>query len=170
MYFEVTVRTNWQFWKWWYFQASVHSSPMGISFDIMAAFLKWFLYFFVLFGDMFWGCAFVFLRLSAGLSCSCFPGRGAVLRCISLHKSLMSVFNPRIVWKPPSIHTCWSTVNRNRNCVHTHGYNWVIISEALVCCRANVFFFFFSFLWLLYSYFNFHLFLVLISLGVCSLS
>lgn len=36
---EVTVRTNWQFWKLWYFNSYVHILPLGISCAIMVAFV-----------------------------------------------------------------------------------------------------------------------------------
>lgn len=145
------------------FQASVHVLPMGFSHAMMAAFgcFSVLVCFFISWVIPF-GVASLFLKfpnfsfclyLLVALTC-----QTVVLYYMHFHKSVTSVFHPsscgnHLLFTHTHTHTCTCThsaVHRNRNRVHTHRctqiFSWVIILQAPVCCRANIFppsFFFF---------------------------
>lgn len=112
------MRKNWQFWKLWYFQASVHALPMGISCAIMAVFVS-------LFSPL------LFPHWVTSLRHSVF-----VFFCLLISDSL--ICQAKLLYY--SVFT--STVNCNQNWFHTHrctDFVWVIILKAPVCCGANLF-------------------------------
>lgn len=148
MYFEVTARTNWQFWKLWYFKHLCMYCPWA------SAVLYWLLlavfrFCFSSLSDIFYKVASLFLNIflfSVPPNCSDFSGSCAILQ--GIYKSEEVYFIPLGMGITFSTHThIQSTEHNNRNRIHTHRctqiFSWVIILEAPVCCRANVFFLFF---------------------------